>query len=56
VRRSLLYRRFCRLPFQPLNLQPDELQAAVVARDWTYFGLVDLHMHCQMNVLARRLD
>ncbi len=65
---SLLYRGYPRLMQPPLNLEPDELLAAVVerllkamraARPHTvreFFALANQHMRWELNDLARRLD
>src|SRR5262249_35989723 len=65
---NLLYRSYRRLTLPPLNLQPDELLDAVVerllkamrsARPQTvrqFFALVNQHMGCERNDLARCLD
>jgi RNA polymerase sigma factor (sigma-70 family) len=65
---NLLYRKYRRLTLPPLNLQPDELLDAVVARLLKamrsvrpqtvrqFFALVNQHMRWELNDVARRLD
>ena len=65
---NLLYRKYRRLTLPPLNLQPDEMLDAVVARLLKamrsvrpqtvrqFFALVNQHMRWELNDVARRLD
>src|SRR5215470_5939993 len=65
---NLLYRKYRRLTLPPLNLQPDEMLDAVVARlikamrsvrpqtVRQFFALVNQHMRWELNDVARRLD
>jgi RNA polymerase sigma-70 factor (ECF subfamily) len=65
---NLLHRRYRRLTLPPLNLQPDEMLAAVVERLLKamrsvhpqtvrqFFALVNQHMRWELNDMARRLD
>jgi RNA polymerase sigma factor (sigma-70 family) len=65
---SLLYRQYRRLTLPPMNLQPEELLDAVVARLLQalrsvrprtvrqFFALVNQHMRWELNDVARRLD
>jgi RNA polymerase sigma factor (sigma-70 family) len=65
---SLLYRRYPRLTWGPLNLKPDEMLSAVVerlikamreARPRTvreFFSLANQHLRWELNDVARRLD
>jgi RNA polymerase sigma-70 factor (ECF subfamily) len=65
---NLLYRKYRRLTMPPLNLQPDEMLDAVVARLLQamrsvrpqtvrqFFALVNQHMRWELNDVARRLD
>ncbi|HUO07014.1 MAG TPA: sigma-70 family RNA polymerase sigma factor [Phycisphaerae bacterium] len=64
----LLFREYRRLTFPPMNLERDELVAAVVERLLKamrnvhpqtvrhFFALVNQHMRWELNDLARRLD
>jgi RNA polymerase sigma-70 factor (ECF subfamily) len=65
---NLLYRKYRRLTLPPVNLQPDEMLDAVVARLLQamrsvrpqtvrqFFALVNQHMRWELNDVARRLD
>ena len=65
---NLLYRGYPRLMQPPVNLKPDELLGAVVARLLKalraarpetvreFFALANQHMRWELNDLARRLD
>jgi RNA polymerase sigma-70 factor (ECF subfamily) len=65
---KLLYRQYRRLTLPPLNVQPDEMLAAVVERLLRavpasrprtvrqFFALINQHMRWELNDLARRLD
>jgi len=65
---NLLYRKYRRLTMPPLNLRPDEMLDAVVARLLQamrsvrpqtvrqFFALVNQHMRWELNDVARRLD
>src|SRR5215468_8577441 len=65
---NLLYCKYRRLTLPPVNLQPDEMLDAVVARlikamrsvrpqtVRQFFALVNQHMRWELNDVARRLD
>jgi RNA polymerase sigma-70 factor (ECF subfamily) len=65
---TFLHKRYPRLARPPVNLEPDELLAVVVAGLLTalrttrpptvrrFFALASQHMRWQLNDLARRLD
>src|ERR1700689_2767892 len=65
---NLLYRKYRRLTFPPVNLQPEEMLSAVVERLLKamrsvrphtvrqFFALVNQHMRWELNDVARRLD
>jgi len=65
---NLLYRKYRRLTLPPLNLQPEEMLDAVVARLLKamrsvrpqtvrqFFALVNQHMRWELNDVARRLE
>jgi RNA polymerase sigma-70 factor (ECF subfamily) len=65
---NLLYRQYRRLTLPPVNLQPEEMLDAVVARLLKamrsvrpetvrqFFALVNQHMRWELNDVARRLD